>query len=647
MVQILKRLNGNGPAILVLTFALLLRFWDLNSIPFTHDEFSSIKRASYQTLIESWNLGISDDAHPPLSQLFYFGWMKIAGNEACAIKLPYMLMAWLGLVFTFLVAKNWFGTTSAIVTIAILAVMQESVINSQIARPYAMGSFFVMMAAWGLQKIVLSKAHKPQFFVLFVTVLGLSAAALTHHFAMLAAFILAAGHLILFGRTSYRSLLPVYAMAILLYLPNLPLLRIQLNTGGIASVLASPDWSYLIKYVKYIFHFSYVFTVMIAALILLSFFTKKKGIVYPSFIVVACVFVLSFTIGFAYSVQVSPVMPFRSLYFALPFLIMSLFAFFGELSRSLNYVIAIGITAIGSYSLIMERQHYKVFYTDGYRNIHTTAIKWAENEGAGAIVSYLPHILQYEEEHLQKSDNSRFNPNEQWTMKDYQQAISAQQEKATFVLANSWQYYKIPTEVFGMVYDAYGHITLQQNYFNSWLFVFDRATNNNRTQYLNQDEKETSIGGKQIKRESANHEMVHFGNGDEFGYLVSMKFPGTQGSYRDWIIASATVQDMRSSNAMLVVEAKDDTGKTIHYHARSFDEFLSEGQDSGRVYLGIFSPDIFKKYTGYTINAYIWNKGGTFDVTDLNFLRIDGNKIMYALEEKVFRTDLDYLPGYE
>jgi hypothetical protein len=124
------------------------------------------------------------------------------------------------------------------------------------------------------------------------------------------------------------------------------------------------------------------------------------------------------------------------------------------------------------------------------------------------------------------------------------------------------------------------------------------------------------------------------------------KYQMSQIQIPDWLIASITVRGNELKDALLVLEVKEDD-KQIHYDARNFEQFREANDSVFTVFNALFSPDIFLKGHHYVVNAYVWNRGGRFDVLDFNFIRIKGNPLMYCLDRPLVSNDLDYLPLLE
>ncbi|MCA1758857.1 MAG: hypothetical protein LC658_03725, partial [Bacteroidales bacterium] len=58
------KITNNNILILILITATILRFFNFNEIPFTHDEFSAIFRTNFKNFAELIEKGVKIDGHP-------------------------------------------------------------------------------------------------------------------------------------------------------------------------------------------------------------------------------------------------------------------------------------------------------------------------------------------------------------------------------------------------------------------------------------------------------------------------------------------------------------------------------------------------------------------------------------------------------
>jgi len=633
------------PMLMVLGFSVVLRFWNFFEIPFTHDEYSSLRRAQYCSFHELIEEGVSHDTHPPLGQIFYFFWVKLGGTAEWWVKLPFLLMGVFSVGLVYLIARRWFGNTSALISSSFIAVFQESVMHSQIARPYSLGLFFILLSTFALQKIVASPEKWANRWWIIVAAISLSCSALTHHFSMLAGFLLAVFFLVAHLRIHARSLFLTYLISICLYLPNIPILLKQLDMGGIGSILAPPQSSFLLDYIKYIFNYSDFFLAFAALLVVLSIVTYTQKKMRSAFFICVGLFTISFVCGYYYSIHVAPVLHFRALYFVMPFMIMALFSFVKSVSVRLNWILSLVIVLSGAFALVFGRQHYRTFYTDGYGYILNESNDLSQEGNTDVMLCYSPDMLTYQS-NAQEVNLAEFtNVDSSWTMRDYVQFVGRAQGDR-FVFGYTWQFYRPPLELLGMLYNKYGHMSQHQDYFNSNLFVFDKRVESGNARFVSDSLCDLSIATEVIMPDDSLNILAAFQKENEFGFKISTQVPNDQIQIPDWLIASITVRGNELKDALLVLEVKEDD-KQIHYDARNFEQFREANDSVFTVFNALFSPDIFLKGHHYVVNAYVWNRGGRFDVLDFNFIRIKGNPLMYCLDRPLVSNDLDYLPLLE
>ena len=110
--------------LLILLVGAILRFFHWHEIPFTYDEFSALFRTEFDSLGELIQKGAKIDGHPAGIQVFLYYMVKIFGFSETAIKLPFILFGLGGIIYTWLIGKNWFSSTTGIVSAAFVATLQ-------------------------------------------------------------------------------------------------------------------------------------------------------------------------------------------------------------------------------------------------------------------------------------------------------------------------------------------------------------------------------------------------------------------------------------------------------------------------------------------------------------------------------------------
>ena len=98
------------------------------------------------------------------------------------------------------------------------------------ARPYNSGVFFLLMAFYGILELKVNQAKLWKW--TFIISLGLIGAMLSHYFAFLVALVLSGLGLFYVGRKRLLYLLAAGVLAVLLFIPHLPIAFFQVGRGG-------------------------------------------------------------------------------------------------------------------------------------------------------------------------------------------------------------------------------------------------------------------------------------------------------------------------------------------------------------------------------------------------------------------------------
>lgn len=338
--------------LLILLVATVLRFYQYHDLQYSHDEISALQRTGYSTFEQLIVDGVKIEGHPAGVQVFLHYYTQWFGYSEIIVKLPFVLMGIAGIAL--IIALGWQikKVNAALLTAACMAVMQYFIMYSQLARPYGFGLFFSILAGYFWFSYFYSKPKTRQLLGFSLAAAG---AAYSHQFSLLFIALMGLSGLFKIQRQQILPYLLSCAGILLLYAPHLPVFFHQLSLGGVESWLAKPGLLFPIKYLGYLFHYSWWFGL---AGLLSLFFTIRiptskfpwEGILW---------FGLSLGIGYFYSVYVNAVLQYSVLLFAAPFLLFSLFSL-GEIKRPLLFSSIILIC--GSLTLFATRQHYPLFY---------------------------------------------------------------------------------------------------------------------------------------------------------------------------------------------------------------------------------------------------------------------------------------------
>lgn len=367
----MTKIRPHLPIILLLTATLAVRLIGLGERPYFNDELSALFRTqeeSFSSLVEN---GILPDYHPAGVQTFLWIWVKWVGMEPFMVRLPFALAGTLSILLLFLLGKRWFGNTTAWLAAASFAFLQFPVFYSQLARPYSTGVLMILAAVWFADHIPEAKNEKPIKRYLWATgmAIALASALYNHYFSALTAGF--AG-IMLLGLFRKKTLLPYLSGCLaagILFLPHWPVTLEQVDRGGLASWLPPPNPDALFHHLLYIFNDSIWITgilllICIPALghFFICRYEKRTG---NRFFFSLFLYLGLLLFAYIYSVRVNPILQNSIMLFAFPFLLLALFAGFGNQKTLLTQIISWGWPVLLILHLIFGVHYYqKEHYVD-------------------------------------------------------------------------------------------------------------------------------------------------------------------------------------------------------------------------------------------------------------------------------------------
>jgi len=346
--------------VFVLLIAVFLRFYNFFQLPFMHDELSALSRLRFSDFSDLIQKGIVPDGHPAGVQVFLYYWTSLVGTSEWAVKLPFTLMGIASVYLVYLIGKNWFNPTTALLSAGYIASLQFPLTYSPIARPYISGLFFSLVLVWFWSQLISGrKRNELRNYIGFA--LALALCAYNHHFSLLVAFIVGLSGLWFLKKINLKFYFASIILAVILYLPHFPIFFAQLENQGL-SWLAEPDYYFFIQYLSYIFHYSWlVFLSLVGVLIAGVLNNRSDGNNRIRMRIVSFfLFILPVVIGYLYSVYVMPVIQFSMLLFTMPFLFLFLFSFLESKSFKFNFIALLLIFFVNIFTLFHKRDHFKI-----------------------------------------------------------------------------------------------------------------------------------------------------------------------------------------------------------------------------------------------------------------------------------------------
>lgn len=306
---------------LLLGLGAALRLQGLFSWTITADELSALSRL-YPSLGELWSKGIAPDGHPALVQLWLWAYTRLFGDAAFLLRLPFCLCGVLSLWVAHRLMQRWFGTPAALFVLAAMALSQLFIRYSCLARPYAPGLLFTLLAASYWSRIALEGDRRRS--VVVALALNLVAAATTHYLSLMAAAAMAASVVVVWRTDARKPLLWAYALALACFLPHLPLTLHQLSHGGVGGPngwLAAPTPAFVWDFLFFVFNDNVLVIIPFLVVGAASWYAPPIAPETRTRLGLSLLwFLVPGAVAYAYSVWVNPILQPSGLLFTTPFL---------------------------------------------------------------------------------------------------------------------------------------------------------------------------------------------------------------------------------------------------------------------------------------------------------------------------------------
>ena len=387
--------------ILIIALAAFLRFYNYAGWSLSNDELSALNRLRYDSFGEMIRQGVMlGDFHPAGVQVFLYVLTGLFGNSVWVVRLPFVLFGIVSVYLVYLIGKRWFGVPTGLYAAAAMAFLQYPILYSQLARPYSPGLLFSLATVWFWTKIVFAQKKKIPDYVWFMIFATLTA--YTHHYSFLFVLIVGISGLFFYRKLNLKYYLLSGLAVGLLYLPHLGIFLHQFGIGGIGGAegwLAAPEPHWIIGYLKYAFNGSWLTVTIFIILFLGTFIFWFPRKITNFHCLSVSWFLVSFFIGYFYSIWRNPILQFSILLFSFPFLILFLFSFMGKNPDKWKVGILLAFLIFGTIQTVFINKFYKCQHFGEFKDVALKISQWNQKYGAenitNAIVVNGPFYIHY------------------------------------------------------------------------------------------------------------------------------------------------------------------------------------------------------------------------------------------------------------
>ena len=641
------KLSNQHVLYLILFVATILRFYNYFEIPFTHDEFSALFRTQFDSFSEMIEFGVkTTDTHPAGIQVFLYYWTKIFGTNEWVVKLPFTLSGIAAVYLLFLIGKVWYNETIGLISAAFIASLQFAIMYSQLARPYTSGLFFclLMVYYWSL---VIRTPSKQVNRNLILFIIAASACTYNHHFSLLFAAIVGISGLFFIKKKHLTKYILSGLTIFVLYIPHLSIFFHQLSMGGIEEWLAKPQDDFILDYLAFAFHYSYLVYAVIIGIIIYGYNSQNKKLFdhKKETLLFFCLFITPFLIGFFYSKYINAVIQFSMLLFSFPFILFVMFSQTKLQKPIINLSLVLIIFCANIFSLINGREYYSKTYLSPYKELlveHKKALQ--QHDAIFSIMDSDRKITSYYNQQL------GIDSNYTWfdtfpSIKAFSNYLEIKSKTHKYVFLGAMSTNN-PLTV-PIIQEHFPTLVWQHNYAaaTSYLFSSEPTNTPEAFDYLNFEAEASGNWSSidenwmidSIKFSGKKAYLMNEHQEYSFSFTKSLNYLLTHEN--NFIDISLKAYCLDKCDDVALVATLDDKGENIHWGGTNFNTFVSDSLQWTTITHSIKMSDIPVIKNSIELKVYIWNSGKrTFVIDDFKITIREGNPIIYGLLEEIDKS---------
>ena len=456
---------------ILLTGAILriYNFWDFS---LSNDELSALARLNFDSFSDLIMNGVRIDGHPPAAQVILWYMAKWFGNGVFVVRFPFVVAGILSVYFMFRLAKEWISTSAGLLSAATFATLSFPILYSRIARPYALGMLFALMAAAFWIRIVKNDQKSSDFVWLAIS---LALCAYSHYFAALTAAILAiTGTFLIRGRNLKLYLLALVG-ALLLYLPYIPIFLHQLSLGGVGQWLGPPENDWLWNHIEYIFNESIFVLVGVLVCGITGFVLFKSKKTFVRNILPLLLFLTPFLVGFFYSRNINPVLQNSTLLFSFPFLLVFVFSGWDDVKKKISYAATGILLSIIVFSTVVEKRFYQTNQFGVFKELAEHIAEWnTEVEKDALLIGdfNFPFYVDYYTERFEVGSLALYRTTDETGLAELKSMVDTSSKE---FLIYAWSTVNQSPEVEAIIQEKFPIEVERETYFNSEAVMFKKG----------------------------------------------------------------------------------------------------------------------------------------------------------------------------
>ena len=392
--------------ILIMLLGIAFRFLPLYDYEFSHDELSGLSRTLYPNFFDELRNGIKIDAHPALIQLFLWVWVTWFGYSEIGIKLPFLLCGVLSIWYIYRFSILFFNKNVGYISATIISLSFIFIVYSSYARMYISGVLFSILLLISIFKIIFSEDVKTKDYLYF-SVFALLCA-YNHHMSSLFALVCVFLSFFYIKKERLKKYILFCGLAIVLYLPHLPITFYQLLIGGIGAQvggwLPPPRINEIYYFIKTLFGCGYSGLSILFVLAIVSIYTiiKHKRLSKKQSLLI-WIFTINYAIIHLYSVYKNPILQNSCLLFSGVALILFVASFFEQFNHTHIVSLSCFLFICFTYQNIRKKHVFTKVHVHQFEQQSKIYLdvesKFGKNSTTGIFASEIFFVTMYEKKY--------------------------------------------------------------------------------------------------------------------------------------------------------------------------------------------------------------------------------------------------------
>ena len=635
--------------LIIVLAGVVLRFYNYSEAPYSFDEFSALFRTRFDNFSDLIYYGVkTTDTHPAGVQVFMFAWVKLFGESEMVVKFPFVLFGLLSIFLGYMIGAKWFNSTVGLIVALFLSVLQYPITYSLFARPYISGLFLSLLMVWFWTHVVFYPKTKSNANYIGFIITG-ALCAYNHHFSLFLIGLVGISGLFFLSKETFKRYFIACVLIFVLYIPHLPIFFVQLNRGGVEDWLKKPQPDFILDYGNYILHFSNMMFVLVSILFLAGFFYIKKTIrISNKYRILAFTwFAITYLTAYFYSVHVNALLQFSILIFVFPFLIMLVFSFYGNAGPWLKTLIVFAFISISVFTLITNRQHYRIFYQSIYKEVFKESDRIHHTIGKDNVTTIIeipPKIKSYYIDKFQLDESDYMDLDTAGGFIQFRETVK-HLETDYLILA-----YTVSTEMeYRLIAEEeFPYLIKKIDWYKGNLYVYSKSKptgalyqSPDSTLFYSMDKYDAfDTGWSDVVLhyqliDGINYpgdKILRLNKDFEYSPEFLMKLSDISSHQSNEIIISVDAyMPVGVVSPTLICEFRSE-GKVLTWKSTEFIRFIDQPQRRLKVHLAVRLLDLYLKYPDVEVSTYIWNQDFEEVIVDDFSIEVrKGNPIVYSL----------------